>query len=781
MWRKAVHVVLMIAVCIALCCSVAAEMRIAENGIARCVIVTQPGATPAERHAASDLAATLKQITGAEFEIRETASDAPASAIVVGPGPLATSLFPDIDLTRFTGEESVMRTRGDRLLLAGGRPRGTLYAVYRFLQDRLGVRWWTPFAARIPRHGTLMLGGLNVRSKPLFESRDLQWPSTSNVDWAARNCLNGSLIPLDESRGGHLLYTGFVHTFSGMVPTDPYFKTHPEWFAMVNGKRVADQPQLCCTNPELRDFIVERVRAMLRAAPNTDIISVSQNDGGEACQCPKCAEVDRREGSHAGSLLELVNHVAARIAPEFPHVAVDTLAYQHTQKAPRALRPLPNVVIRLCSGAADFVHPMDAPVNEPFASDIRGWSRLTKRLYIWDYTTNFSQYAMPHPNWYMLGQDLRFFHRYGTRGVLSLGSMSLAAEMAELKAWVSAQLLWNPYQDDRALVREFAEGYFGKASAPYILRYFDLVMRAAQPYYLGAGHPETSPYLRFPILAEAERLWQKAEDAARGDRDLLWRVRQGHVAVQYIWLMQWVELRRECMARGAQWPISTSRKDYAARWLATVNEPGPPGWVPLTALGDFAGTVSDFMATVAGDADESLSDPPSRHAVRGTPDGLPPDEQRSGIDAQDDRAVIFREGECASLVADPAASDGVAIRMVAGAADARGAMEIHGGDLPKAVLPGRYRVYCIVRVDKAASADPKGVAFTARVVDPVASGVVANAAERDMTVAECGDGYRAHLIGIVNLHRYMRIWLGHARDAGVKAVWFDRAWLVPVK
>jgi hypothetical protein len=83
--------------------------------------------------------------------------------------------------------------------------------------------------------------------------------------------------------------------------------------------------------------------------------------------------------------------------------------------------------------------------------------------------------------------------------------------------------------------------------------------------------------LRFPILAQAESLWQKAEDAAQGDRERLWRIRQARLPLGYMWLSQWVGLRRECIQSGEKWPIDSSRKAYAAQWLATVNEPGPPG------------------------------------------------------------------------------------------------------------------------------------------------------------------------------------------------------------
>ncbi len=43
---------------------------------------------------------------------------------------------------------------------------------------------------------------------------------------------------------------------------------------------------------------------------------------------------------------------------------------------------------------------------------------------------------------------------------------SFGSEMSELRAWVLAQLLWNPViKDDKRLIREFLEGYYGPKPA----------------------------------------------------------------------------------------------------------------------------------------------------------------------------------------------------------------------------------------------------------------------------------------------------------------------------
>ena len=188
---------------VALAPPVQAGLTISRGGSARCVIVQQPGASLAESNAVRELAGTLEKITGATFQIQE-AGDAhvPERAIVVGPGAAARALFPEVALDKFGSEELVMRVKGGRLLLAGGRPRGTIYAVYRFLEEQCSVRWWAPWATDIPHRPSLSVPELNVRSRPAFEYREPFWWAGFDAQWKAHNVANGENHPIPEALGG---------------------------------------------------------------------------------------------------------------------------------------------------------------------------------------------------------------------------------------------------------------------------------------------------------------------------------------------------------------------------------------------------------------------------------------------------------------------------------------------------------------------------------------------------------------------------------------------------
>jgi hypothetical protein len=572
-----------------------ADLVLANGGKTRHTIVVDPGAAAVEVFAARELASHLGQITDTEFVV-QTNGKAPDRAILIGPGSAARKTFAEVPFDLLGAEELVIKTKGNRLLLAGGRPRGTLYAVSRFLQEQCGVRWWTPWASRIPKQPTLRVGELNVRAKPAFEYRESYWYPAFDADWSWRNGINGQSSRLGSEKGGRINYKGFVHTFYPLVPPEQYFTEHPEWFSLVKGKRTSDRAQLCLTNPKLRDFTVERVKQWLRESPGAGIISVSQNDWYGACECADCKALDDAEGTHAATMLAFVNYIAEKIEPEFPHVAVDTLAYQYTRKPPKTLKPRPNVIVRLCSIECNFREPLDHPSNAAFAADIRGWAERADRLYIWDYVTDFGHYVQPHPNWFTLGANLRFFQAYHVRGVFEEGAyQSHGSEMAELRAWVLAQLLWNPNQDDRALVREFLDGYYG-AAAPAIGLYLNFLHEASRGHNLTCYSSTDAPFLRFKPLAEAEKFWQEAERAVAGNEELLARVRLGHLSVRYVWLSRWDKLHQECDDAGAEWPLIDSRQLAADDWMTVAKGVAGKPWTKVTRLNEAGLTPEKWAA-----------------------------------------------------------------------------------------------------------------------------------------------------------------------------------------
>ncbi|SPE37858.1 Glycosyl hydrolase family 67 (modular protein) [Candidatus Sulfopaludibacter sp. SbA6] len=516
----------------------AANLKLVDKGRSNYAIVIAPDASPSERHGAEELQKFLEEMSGARLPI--TAERQPRM-VLVGDSPALKELRLKIPYTDLGPEGFVLKTAGQHVVIAGGRLRGSMYGVYTFL-EKLGCRWLTPEVSRIPKARTLVLGPLDEMQKPAFEYREPFFSEALDRDWAARNKTNGSFQRLDASVGGKVQYFPFVHSFDQLVPPSRYFKDHPEYFSLIDGQRRERGGQLCLTNPDVLRIGIETVERWIDAHPEATIISVSQNDRYGWCECDRCRRVEEEEGgAHSGPLLRFVNALAAEIEKKHPDKLIDTLAYQYTEDPPAKVRPRPNVRVRLCPIAACEAHPYgQCPYDAYFVKNLRAWSKITDRLYVWHYNTNFAHYLLPFPDFDELIADIPMYKQHGVVGLFMEGGVTQGggAENAELRSYVMAKLLWDVKADANKLIDEFLDGYYGKAAKP-MRAYFDLMQRQVRMAPDGMGKHiwiydrPSAPYLSDEFLANARELFRQAGAAAESDA-VRTRVRKARLGIEYV-------------------------------------------------------------------------------------------------------------------------------------------------------------------------------------------------------------------------------------------------------
>ena len=497
-----------------------------KDGRSNYSICVSPKATAAETRAADELRRFIGEMSGATLPVVNTCT-ARGRYLRVNAGE---GLGP---------EEFRIEVSGDAITIEGGRPRGTLYGVYTFL-DRLGCRWFTSQVSRIPKMRTIDLPAMKERGKPAFEYREVYVTEALERDWAARNRTNGSNTKLDESTGGKVEYYPFVHSFYDLVPPSKYFKEHPEYFSLIDGARRVERGQLCLTNPEVLKIGVARVREWIAQHPTAQIISVSQNDWEGWCECDRCKRVEQDEGGqHSGPLLRFVNAVADEIVKTNPDKLIDTLAYWYTENPPSKVRPRPNVRIRLCPIGVCESHPYEkCPRSAYFVKNLKAWSAITNQLYIWHYNTNFSHYLAPFPDYDELAADIPLYKRNGVVGLFMEGSYPPGGggEDAELRSYLMARLLWDPTVNVDRETNEFMQGVYGPAAKP-MRAYFDLLQREVQMAPKGLGQHIwifNLPVFSRAFRPEAERLFQAALAAAGGDPAIRRRVEKAHLPLEYM-------------------------------------------------------------------------------------------------------------------------------------------------------------------------------------------------------------------------------------------------------
>lgn len=487
-------------------------------------IVVGADASEAENWAAQELQTWLKQVSGADSSIvTNTASKpagdgairAPGREIIVGVNARARELLgPQFQPPPDDDEGFTYENIGPAVLIHGGRLRGTMYGVMAFLENELGVRWYTPEVAVTPRRDAWRFVNLKRTEQPGLRVRNDFYFEAFEPVWAARNRINGAMGWRTQP-GGLECYWG-VHTFFPLLPPAEFFATHPEYYSLIDGRRTHERAQLCLSNPDVLRLLTERLRKVMRENPNYRIYDVSQNDWHGACTCEPCQAIARREGSESGPVIWFVNQVAAAIEAEFPDKFIGTLAYQYTRQAPATNRPRSNVVVRLCSIECCFAHPLaTCPENKSFVADMKAWAAVAPHIYIWDYVVNFSYYTMPYPNFRVLQPNLNFFRDHHAIGVMEQAAyQSRGGEFAELRAYLIARLLWNPQCDVDAVIDDFLSGYYER-SGPLIRRYFDLLHGRLTPdTHLGLSTRPTDQLYFDPFLRDAGAIFDQAEAVA---------------------------------------------------------------------------------------------------------------------------------------------------------------------------------------------------------------------------------------------------------------------------
>jgi hypothetical protein len=557
------------------------QVTLADHGKTKYRIVLPAASIPAERYAAEELQRYLEKISGAKLPIVADTEAPTGREIQLGNTTHLARLRSKVDFGKLGPDGFVLGVEGNTVIIAGGRPRGTLNGVYTLLEEELGVRWFTPEVELVPKLDRVLLPKRTETRIPVLQNRDVFWREMMrNADFAARHRLNGQHYGLTEKHGGPFtVYFPFVHSLDSLIPADLY-QAHPEYFPLIDGKRKSGYVQRCLSNPEVLKLAIARVRQWIQEHPDATIISVSQNDAGDYCQCEQCKGLDDAEGSPAASLLKFVNAVAEAIEPDYPNIRIDTLAYQYTRKPPKTIRPRHNVIVRLCSIECCFAHPLEtcpADENKRFRDDIIAWGQVAPLIYVWDYTTDFGHYEQPFPNFDALQSNVRFFVRHGVKSIFEQGNYSGGGngEMGPLRAYVLAKLLWNPDTDVQQHIQEFANAYYGKA-APKVLAYLDLTHRPVREKGLHAHiyDAPSAPYLSPEVMDAAQKLLDEAEQLADND-DLRFRV-------QMVRLPVWYTQIATDRVRG------DAKKDLARRFVAIARKAGVSNISEGTALNDWA-------------------------------------------------------------------------------------------------------------------------------------------------------------------------------------------------
>ncbi len=515
-------------------------------------ILVAAQATEHEQAAAVQLQTYLKRMSGAEVPIVPEAEQFEGYPVAVGRTALAVQKGL-IERGEALGDEGLlMYADEDGVCLLGGGDLGTYYAVYAFLEEKLGVRWFNPDALGevVPERATVEIGRMDVTQRPDFRMR---W--IGRGEWALRLRQNVSLP--DQHLG--LKIFASAHTFRRFIPPEGYFEQNPEWFALVGGERRqfegTHRNQLCTSNPEVITKTIEVMRETLDGDQDLDIITLFPNDGLGFCECDACKTLDEDtmytveqvNGGWSGLGVEkgrtlsrrmtiYYRDVAQALADSHPDKYVKTGIYSCYLLAPldKSLRMPGNGLGQLCHGWCHN-HAITDPnceVNAAFKQALEEWSTVYQHLCFYEYYYKCAALDLPFPIIHSMRQDIPWLRDFGLFGVYTQYKSNYWT--IGLNYYVASKLLWNADLDVDALLEDYYRKMYGAAAEP-MRDYHEGYEQAAidSGIHLAAQYADL-PKLFTPELtaAQSERLVRAAKLADTDE--VAERIEQQSIVLGYV-------------------------------------------------------------------------------------------------------------------------------------------------------------------------------------------------------------------------------------------------------
>ena len=541
-------------------------LTISSKGKANALIVVPPKACKIVLFAAEELRSVLKEACGCDFPV-VTKAESGKINLLLGEEFLKKSSY---TLDAIPRDGFIIRSQGNNIFLAGrddpkGDPvreagswckweRGTLYAVYHFLERFAGVRFYFPgkIGTVIPKRETLQIPAMNIAEAPDFSTRKVisgvrpipgrpsvsQWyEGTADernkvIRKAGMNAyrLRSSSYAIMAAHG--LAQLGYAHRFA---------KSKPEFFALTDKGERYSQPrlgwdrknhaglygQLCLSNRELREQVFKDAKAYLTgvsaAAAGIDLgpknggvrwpgglipgyFDIMPNDSFYLCRCAPC-QAEFKKGPQAVSdhVWRFTKEIGERIKKENIPGHLTMMAYNPYRRIPSFALP-DNIHLTL---AAVGPWTIGTKRGQSDLELIRKWQKKcgTKIGTLWTYPGDpYRQFAdLPMMTPWAVGKYFKAVSPH-INGVFFEGETDHYL-FQYLNFYIFSKVSWNNASDTDAMLKEHFALMFGPA-ANSMSEAYTLLEKCWLKLYARAGE-QNSDKVDYPN--EIER-WTKIYD-----------------------------------------------------------------------------------------------------------------------------------------------------------------------------------------------------------------------------------------------------------------------------
>jgi hypothetical protein len=454
----------------------ASPLILAQNGQPNATIVVQAKAPAPVQQAATDLQHYLQKISGVELALKMDGKD--VAGITLNIGKTATAQKSDFPAADLNPETYAIHQRGDDVYFEGNYPSPTAFAVYSFLQDQLGVRWFAPgedweYVPQNRDKSTFTVDVKDVVSVPSTSPRiwsGHQWTQ----DWKDWDLHNKAV------QSEKVLRRNFQNNMYRIFPPSKYAKAHPEYYPLINGKRWIPSSDTerkwwpCIGNKDVQRITAEYIHQWFTDHPDQDSFSLGMDDINQMCNDPLCSAMDAspddyRRQNYSSRYYKFINIIAKQVQKSDPGKYIGVLIYRQVKQPPVDVPKMEdNVFGYIADGSvAQWFQP---GFKGQWMTDTREWAKRVKHLSRYEYfgLGTFVPRVFPHA----MNDEIKLDKSLGFEGMY--GEMYTFLPQTAPMIWALAQLQWNPKLNIDDLLNEFYTKMYGPA-APSMKKYFDLM------------------------------------------------------------------------------------------------------------------------------------------------------------------------------------------------------------------------------------------------------------------------------------------------------------------
>lgn len=475
-------------------------LDLVRDGAPAATIVVAPDAPAMVRFAAGELQTYLEKASGAQLPIAGVEPADGSACVLVGEsdatrqrGLSTAGLQPDGFSVVCRDDWLALFGRESEAVYANSHPfrppqsyhppsgisrygeTGALFAVYRFLHDQCGIRWYMPgeLGEVVPRQTTIHVGALDLSRAPDFEYRFLyhaDLPADDEGAYWYRRIGYGAPAPV-----------WINHSFFWF---NRYRETHPEYYALLpDGSRdfnvTGDPPgNFCLSEPGVLSQFVADIRAYFDENPGQRLFPVMPNDGyTRICECPACqaqVNTDSETGKYSDYVWSFVNKVAAEIHKSHPDRLIGCCAYSYYLDPPASIETFsPNVAVMIATA------PRAGGMTDKYRQFVAAWSEKAAVLYRWEYylygLTDRTVQGLPMLFSANISEDLRLLKGKSAGEMIEAESWRARSDdarkmhypgMTHLNLYITARLLWDADLDVDALLEDYYARFYGPAREP---------------------------------------------------------------------------------------------------------------------------------------------------------------------------------------------------------------------------------------------------------------------------------------------------------------------------